>query len=224
MIRVGIVSALFVLWLVLPALAQDTVDGTVRHPDGTFEYTKVTLVNTYTDDFFTYWLGQSKGIAGNLVFDPYNRIWVAYPISYSRTTLPFGGKQIEGWKRTYGDGTEDKRFFFGVDGHVYMKVDKYRKRRMQNGRRRRHHVYSFWMDLATGRRGDVLIDESGEAPPSTDELAADAQQAAPADAFTNWKQASGAADISQEPLSEDEQMSLGALIDQEVSGDSAQGS
>ncbi|MEP0813425.1 MAG: hypothetical protein HRF49_02010 [bacterium] len=218
MVRLAISFAFAVALLSGAAFAQGTVDGTVKHASGLFEYTKISLKGTHSDQFFTYWVGSAKGVSAPLWYDPYNRIWVEGPISYTRSTLPFGNGLVEGWTRSYGDGSVDKRFFFGVDGHVYMRKDVFRKRKMQNNRRRKRLVYSYWMDLVTGKRSDWVYAEPGEAVPTQAEIEAAAAAETPAESFPNWKEADEKPVIEEEPLTEEEQLSLGAAIRQTISG------
>lgn len=213
MLRLVFCVVLFGAVMTGAAFANEVVDGTVKRSDGMYEYTKITVVDTFTDDFFTYWVGNVKGYQGRFFYDSFNRVWVPGPISYQRTAMPFGGTSAEGWVRLYGDGSFDERFFFGVNGHVYQRIDQYRRRRMAGGRKRKRLYYQFWVDLYTGARGDVLLELQGLSLPSEDEVDSLAEAAKANSAFPAWEEAEEAPpEISEEPLTEEEKLSLGAAM------------
>lgn len=217
MLRLVFCVVLFGIVLTGAAFANEVVDGTVKQSNGRYEYTKITVVDTYSDEFFTYWVGEPKGYEGLYLYDSFNRVWVPGPISYQRTVMPFGGKSAEGWVRVYGDGTFDERFFFGVNGHVYQRIDQFRRRMMAGGRKRKRLYYQFWVDLYTGERGDVLLELQGLSLPPEDEVDSLAEEAKANSAFPAWEEAvETPPEISEEPLTEEEKLSLGAAMREAV--------
>jgi hypothetical protein len=231
-----------VVFVLIPSAvyAADYVDGTLLHSGGQFEFARVKVVDSFNDGFMTYWVGEVRGKHDDFLYDPYNRIWVLRPITYVDAILPFGNSQIEGVRRVFGDGTEDKRFFFGNNGHTYWRFDKYRVRQGQNNRKRKIHAYSFWLDLDTGYRGPAykyingelyyVIEGGGhpawnkelatplEPAPTTQELDAEAKTAVADTAFPNWETVKDTpAVIDEKPLTDEEKTSLGSLIDEAIS-------
>lgn len=219
--------------------AKDYVDGTLLLPGGRFEFVRVNVVDSYNDGFMTYWVGEVSGKHGNYLYDPYNKIWVSSPINYVDAVLPFGNTQVEGTTRVFGDGTPDKRFFFGKNGHTYWRFDKYRLRQGLNDRKRKIHAYSFWLDLDTGYRGPAYKYINGELyyvqegsghpawnkelatpmepPPSTEILDEEAKTALAETAFPNWETVETTPPaIEEEPLTDEEKTSLGSLIDETI--------
>ncbi len=229
-----------ILSLGTSAQAATYVDGTLMHSGGQFEYTRVKVLNTYNDGYMTYWVGKASGKRTEFLYDPYNRIWVTAPITYISSVLPFGNTQVDGIMRVFGDGTPDKRFFFGDNGHTYWRFDKYRLRQGQNDRKRKIHAYSFWLDLDSGYRGPAykyingelyyVTENAGhpawnkelnttflEPAPTPDVLDQEAKQAIADSAFPNWESENTTPPaIEEEPLTEEEKISLGSLIDEAI--------
>ena len=221
------------------ALGADSVKGTVLLKSGLLEYKSISVVDTYSDGYLTYWVGQTQRGGENFLYDPYNGIWVPGPVSWTQATLPFGHTTVAGWQRTFGNGSLDNRFFFGENGHVYWRFDKFKKRRMQNDRRKSYRAYSFWVDLDTGYRGPAYRIVAGqviplaqapqwdhelgiplEPPPSDEELDREAIEAIAETSFPSWEEAKvEALETKQGPLTEEEQISLGDLIKQITDGE-----
>ena len=67
MLRLVFCLVLFGVVLTGAAFTDEVVDGTVQRSDGMYEYTKITVVDTFTDEFFTYWVGEAKGSRAALV-------------------------------------------------------------------------------------------------------------------------------------------------------------
>jgi len=239
MLKYALSVALMLTLVGAPAVAVESVQGTLAIPGGQFEFVKVKVVDTYSDGFMSYWVGEIYGKRGSFLYDPFNRIWVQGPINYVPSVLPFGYTTVDGVMRTFGSGFRDQRFFFGDNGHTYWRFDKYRKRPMQTNRRKRILEYSFWIDLDTQTRGPAYKYANGqlyvvpegskpawhkdlnaiplESPPTTQELDADAQNALAETAFPSWDETKEEpAKIVETPLTEEEQTSLGSLVDQIV--------
>jgi len=245
MFRLSMLVILLIVALSFNASAKETVYGTVLRPGAQFEFMQVRVVDTLRDEFFNYWVGEVRGSSGFFLYDPYNRIWVPGPIRYEQSVLPFGHVQVEGWVRIFGDGMYDSRYFFGNNGHVYWRFDKYRLRRMQTDRRKKFFEYSFWLDLETGYRGPAYRHINGELviitadsrpewdhdiniplqPPPTDEqLDQEAKNALAENAFPSWDEVGEELpEISEEPLTEEEQTSLGSLIEEVLNEGESEG-
>ena len=124
-ILVSLLAAIFMLSGVGTASAADYVRGSVLLSPSDFEYTTVLLKDTRSDGFIRYVTGIVPGERKQVLFDPYNEIWFTGPIVYKPTNIYFAGRNISGFKRVFGDGTVDNRFFFANDGNVYQRVDVY---------------------------------------------------------------------------------------------------
>ncbi len=225
------ISVLVILAFAFPSFAE-TVKGTVLLKNGLMEFKNVSVVDTYSDGYMTYWVGQTQRGGEKLLYDPYNGIWVPGPLSWEPATLPFGHSTVDGWQRRFGNGSIDTRFFFGENGHVYWRFDKFKKRTMQNNRRKSYRAYSFWLDLDTGYRGPAYRIVNGQAiplaqapqwdhelniplepPPTEIELDQEAKDALAEASFPTWEETKEEApEIKQGPLTEEEQISLGDLI------------
>lgn len=228
-------SVLFVSILIFaaPSVAE-TVKGTVLLKNGQMEFKSVSVLNTFSDGYMTYWVGQTQRGGEKLLYDAYNKLWVPGPIVWESATLPFGHTVVDGWQRRFGNGSVDTRFFFGENGHVYWRFDKFKKRTMQKNRRKSYRAYSFWLDLDSGYRGPAYRIVNGQAiplaqapqwdhelniplepPPTEKELDQEAKDALAQASFPEWEETKEEAPIiKQGPLTEEEQISLGDLIKQ----------
>ncbi len=209
-----------------PASA-DHFKGTVLFSDGRLDYATVSLGDTHSDAYLSYYRGSVPGYRGTLLYDPYNRIWVAGPIRYRPATFYFDGRKIRGRVREFGDGTKDSRFFFGDNGHVYQRVDYYRSydSHSQKGKgskgkgrgkdRGRGHdkvkAYSFWVDLSERRFGDPVYVAYGEERPSRRDLQNCARELWAYD-YGNWHDFHPVRPVNLDPLPDEDRLSLGFSI------------
>ncbi len=147
---------LIVAMYINPALAQEKIEvwGTIRTEEGFYIYTKVKPITQFSDQFFTYWVGEAHG--KNYIFDPYKQIWYPGPVQYLRTTLNFRGSRVEGFLRVWGkqNSFTDPSYFFGVDGAVYKNVRLY-KRIGPYGKRHRRLRKSYYVNMLSGERSDL---------------------------------------------------------------------
>ena len=209
----------------IPAQA-DHFRGTVLFSDGKLDYATVTLGKTHKDSYLSYYSGSVPGYRGTLLYDPYNRIWVTGPIRYRPANMTFDGRKIKGYVREFGDGTRDTRFFFGQNGHVYQRVDYYRndhnsykgKGSQGKGRgkdRGRGHtkvkVYSFWVDLAERRHGDLVYLRYGEQRPSRRDIEACAHDLWAYD-YGDWRDIRPVRPVDHDPILDEDRLSLGFSI------------
>lgn len=208
-----------------PASA-DHFKGTVLFSDGKLDYATVSLGDTHKDGFLTYYSGSVPGYRDTLLYDPYNRLWVAGPIRYRPASLTFEGRKLRGYVREFGDGTRDSRFFFGDNGHVYQRVDYYRtvensyKGRGSKGKgkgkdRGRGHdkvkAYSFWVDLADRRYDDVIYLGRGEQRPSQRDLEYRSRDLWTYD-YGYWDDFRPVRPINLDPYGDEDRLSLGFSI------------
>lgn len=220
-----IFTVLFLLFASIPASADD-YKGSVLFSDGTFAYETVTIGNPHNDSFLTYYEGFVPGYSGQLLYDPYNRIWVCGPIQYRAASLTFNGQKEQGWVRSFGDGSEDSRFFFAKNGHVYQRVDVYHTldvplnsqglwmvsvRDDGKGEIREEakaKMYSFWVDLAEQKNGDVSFLRPGEYRPTAAAMANNSRNLW-GYKFGNWRDAAIVRPVNSDPLTVEEMLSTG---------------
>lgn len=165
---------------ILAATQAQSVFGTIRFEDGFFVYAKITPIEQFSDQFFTYWIGEAYG--KYFIFDPFRKIWYPGPVQYVRTKLNFRGSPVEGFLRVWGRQNPyvDPSYFFGVDGAVYQNVRLY-KRVGPYGRRHRRLRKSYYVNLLSGERSDM--------PPRTSEETQaylELIKQIPKDAFPKW--------------------------------------
>ncbi len=205
-ITVFLVFAVFLLTLTFLGVSfaqqPNYVYGTIRTSDGFYVYTKVTPLQTFSDRFFSYWIGEAHG--DYYIFDPYRQIWYQGPVQYLRTSLSFRGARVEGFLRVWGieNPYVDPSYFFGVDGAIYKNVREY-KRIGPKGKRHKRLRRSYYVNSYTGERSDM--------PPRTPEEESAYKQLLiqlSKDAFPSWA----------EPISPDEP----PPSTEEITGDEAE--
>lgn len=222
----SVISVLLVIILAsAPASAID-IKGNIMYSDGTLTYNNVTLGNTYQDSYMGYYEGSVPGYKGQLLYDPYNRMWVPGPVIYKGTSLDFNGQKQKGWMRKFGNGKKDSRFFFSEDGHVYQRVDSYRsksdpvfkgvgsKGKGKGKERGRGHdkvkVYSHWVDLADRQHGELNYLMRGQERPTQSEIEMNSRNLSGYD-YGNWRDGVLIRPTYMGPMPEEEMLSIGGL-------------
>ena len=216
-----IFAAFFLLWAG-SAYAGDVVQGSILFSNGDFKYATVTLADTGSDGYIDYYTGRAQGYPELLYFDPYNQMWFAGPIGYKPSSIYFGGGNIKGFVRTFGDGTGDNRFFFGRNGHVYQRVDVYRVhdkgdnpgknkgrgKKIGHNKPRKEKAYSFWVDLTNRNRGDVILSDWVTVAPGPNEINAVMRYVQPVD-YGYWREIPVIRPVTLDPVSDEVKLSLG---------------